>query len=61
MLYLHVNTWSDSDALKKIQESRLNYNDSPLEIPSRSMMSLKRRFNILAQFQNVINCFSSMV
>ena len=52
---LHTITWHDPDALMKIQRSQIYHNDSPLWIPSRPLISSRRRSDYHTQFQNIIN------
>ena len=57
-LSLHTITWHDHDAPMKIRRLRFKHNDSPLWIPLQPLISLKRRSDAHAQFQNIINSLS---
>ena len=50
--------WCNPNAFMKIWLSRLNHNDLPLLILSGLLISSRRRSNIPAQFQNIINSLS---
>ena len=66
MLSLNVIIWHDLDTPMKIRQSWIDHNDSPLWIPSQSLISSRRRPDGHTQFflldgKYIIGCFELLI